>query len=270
MVENVLLVAAGIIGGLIAGLTGLGTGIIMLGVIPLMLIQYGIPENQYVSVIIANTIFATLISSLANVATSLRQRMFYLKETLWVAFFAVIFSFLVFEGIVSSGFYSKQLFNSIIVGFMFIIILQTFKKLKLSNVQAERITKPKLILTGVISGTVAGFTGLGGGTIIIPLLNLWQRIDIKKAKSISFGVIFAIAFWLTIYNMFFSGSIDVHQSQGLIIFPMMLPLVIGVLIGSPLGLIVSGKMSSRAVTITFLIMVSIIMIQKIWELIKLN
>ena len=270
MTENLLLVIAGIIGGFISGLTGLGTGIIMLGVIPIVLIQYGVPESQFVSVIIANTIFSTLASSLANVVTTLRQKMFFLKETLWVAFFASIFSFLVFEIIVTSGVYSKGLFNSIIVVFMFIIILQTFRKLKLSNVQDERVTKIKLAVTGITSGIVAGFTGLGGGTIIVPLLNLWQRIDIKKAKSISFGVIFAIAFWLTVYNLFFGGSIDVAQSQGLIIFPMMLPLIIGVLIGSPLGVILSQKMSSRAVTLIFLIMVSIITIQKIIELIRLN
>lgn len=270
MTENILLVVAGIIGGLISGLTGLGTGIIMLGVIPMVLVQYGVPESQLVSVIIANTIFSTLASSFANVVTSIRQKMFFPKETLWVGFFASLFSFLVFEIIVSSGMYSKQLFNSIIVTFMFIIIFQTFRKLKLSNAQDERVTKLKLAVTGISSGIVAGFTGLGGGTIIIPLLNLWQRIDIKKAKSISFGVIFAIAFWLTVYNLFFVGSIDVARSQGLIIFPMMLPLVIGVMIGSPLGVIISQKMSSRAVTIIFLTMVSIITIQKIVELIKLN
>lgn len=270
MTENLLLVLAGLIGGFISGLTGLGTGIVMLGVIPLVLTQYGVPESQLVSVIIANTIFSTLASSFANVATSLRHKMLFLKETLWVGFFATVFSFLVFEMIVSSGMYSKQLFNSIIVFFMFIIIIQTFRKLKLSNAQDERVTKLRLTVTGIISGMVAGFTGLGGGTIIIPLLNLWQRIDIKKAKSISYGVIFSIAFWLTVYNMFFNGSIDVAFSQGLIIFPMMLPLIIGVLIGSPVGVIVSQKMSSRAVTLIFLIMVSIITIQKIAELIKLN
>lgn len=268
--ENLILVVAGLIGGLISGLTGLGTGIVMLGVIPIILMQYGVPEGQLVSVIIANTIFSTLVSSFANVIAALRHGRFYLKETLWVGFFASISSFLVFFMIVRSNFYSKQLFNSVILAFMFIIILQTFKKLKLSNVQAERVTKLKLTATGVISGTVAGFTGLGGGTIIIPLLNLWQRIDIKKAKAISFGVIFVIALWLTIYNMFFGGAIPVSGSQGLIIFPMMLPLIIGVVVGSPLGVIISEKISSRAVTLIFLIMVSIIMIQKIMELIKLN
>lgn len=267
MSENIWLVAAGMIGGFLAGLTGLGTGIVMLAVIPVILQQYGIPDNQLVSVIIANTVLSTFVSSFANVATSLRQRMFFLKETLWVGVFAVIFSFLVFEWVVSSGMYSKQLFNSIIVGFMLIIILQTFRKLKLSNFEAERVTTLRLSLTGIFSGIIAGFTGLGGGTVIIPMLNLWQRVDIMKAKSISFGVIFAIALWLTVYNLFFDGSLAVTGSVGLIIFPMMIPLIIGVLIGSPLGVIISSKMSSRAVTLVFLLMVSIVTIQKIMELV---
>lgn len=235
-----------------------------------MLLQYGIPADQFVSVIIANTIFATLVSSFANVVTTIRQQMFYPKETLWVGVFAVTCSFLVFKWIVTSSFYSKEVFNSIIIIFMLIIILQTFRKLKLSNIQNERVTLTKLMLTGVFGGTLAGFTGLGGGTVIIPLLNLWQRVDIKKAKSISFGVIFLIALWLTSYNLFSGGDLPVNGSQGLIIFSLVLPLGIGVLIGSPLGVMVSQKMSSRAVTIIFLIMVGIVTIQKIMDLISLN
>jgi uncharacterized membrane protein YfcA len=51
---------------------------------------------------------------------------------------------------------------------------------------------------------------------------------------------------------------------------MMLPLIVGVLIASPIGVLVSEKMSSRTVTLLFLGMVAIVMIQKIMELIRLN
>ncbi len=268
--ENLLLVAVGIIGGFIAGLTGIGTGIFMLAILPLVFNRYGVPEQYFVSVAIANAIFATLVSSLANVVTTIRQRSFYLKETVWVGSSAVIISFIIFEAIVKSSFYSKTLFNSILVFFMLIIILQTFKKLRLSNQKDEHVTNSKLLATGVAGGVVAALTGLGGGTIIIPLLNLWQRVDIKKAKSISFGTIFIIALWLTINNLFLEPSTGIEGSQGLIVFPMILPLAIGVLIGSPIGLITSEKISSRAVTLTFLIMVSLVTIQKIVELIRLN
>jgi uncharacterized membrane protein YfcA len=130
------------------------------------------------------------------------------------------------------------------------------------------VTKPRLLLTGGAAGTAAALTGLGGGTIIIPLLNLWQKIDILKAKSISFGTIFVIAFWLSVNNLFLEPSYPIPKSQGLIVFPMIIPISIGVLIGSPLGVLVSHKISTRAVTILFLTVISIVAIQKIIELIN--
>ncbi len=140
MIENLLLAAAGLTGGFIAGLTGIGTGFIMLAVIPLALPLFGVPESYFVPVTIANAIFATFVSSLANMLTTIRQKSFYLRETLWVALGAVITSFLVFETIAKSSFYSRNFFNSVVVFFMFIIIIQTFKKLRLSNPQDEQVT----------------------------------------------------------------------------------------------------------------------------------
>jgi uncharacterized membrane protein YfcA len=267
MIENLLLVAAGLVGGFIAGLTGIGTGFLMLSIIPLVLNGFHVPEEYFVRVTIANTIFATFVSSMANVATTIKQRAFYLKETVWVALGAVSTSFIVFELIAKSDFYSRDFFNVVVVFFMFIIIIQTFKKLKLSNPLNEHVTKARLTVTGIMAGTVAALTGLGGGTIIIPLLNLWQRVDIVKAKSISFGAIFAIALWLSINNLFFENSTPIPNSQGLIVLPLAIPICIGVLIGSPLGVLASSKVPARTVTILFLLILSLVAIQKIAELI---
>lgn len=270
MVENLLLVGAGLVGGFIAGLTGIGTGFIMLAIIPMVLSRFGVPDSYFVSVTIANAIFATLVSSLANVATSIRQKMFYVKETVWTSLSAMIASFIVFELVVKSSFYSRNLFNAVIVFFMFIIIIQTFKKLKLSNPQDEEVTKPRLIMTGTAAGTAAALTGLGGGTLIIPMLNLWQKMDILKAKSISFGTIFAIALWLSVNNLFFEPAYPIPHSLGLIVLPMILPISIGVLISSPIGVMTSSKIPARTVTLAFLVIISFVAIQKIVELISLN
>jgi uncharacterized membrane protein YfcA len=268
MIENLLLVGAGLIGGCIAGLTGIGTGFMMLAVIPLVLSQFGVPDQYVVSVTIANSIFATMVSSLANMVTTIKQKSFYLKETIWTALGAVTTSFIVFELVAKSEFYSRNFFNSVVVFFMFIIIFQTFKKLRLSNPKDEHVTKIRLVLTGSAAGSAAALTGLGGGTLIIPLLNLWQKVDILKAKSISFGTIFAIAFWLSVNNLFLEPVYPIANSQGLIVFPMVIPISIGVLIGSPLGVIMSHKISPRLVTILFLVIISLVAIQKIIELIN--
>jgi len=268
MIENLLLAGAGLIGGCIAGLTGIGTGFMMLAVIPLVLSQFGVPDQYVVSVTIANSIFATMVSSFANMATTLKQKSFYIKETIWTALGAVTTSFIVFELIAKSDFYSRTFFNAVVVFFMFVIIIQTFRKLKLSNLQNEKVTKPRLLVTGAAAGFAAALTGLGGGTLIIPLLNLWQKVDILKAKSISFGTIFAIAFWLSVNNLFLEPVYPIPNSQGLIVFTMILPISIGVLIGSPLGVLISHKISTRTVTILFLVIISLVAIQKIIELIN--
>lgn len=269
MVENLLLASAGMMAGFIAGLTGIGTGFMMLAVLPFVLASFGVPDQYFVSVTIANTIFATMVSSLANMAASIYKKSFYIKETLWTAVGAITTSFIVFELVAKSSFYSRNFFNGVVVFFMFAIIISTFRKLKLSNPQNERVTKPRLLLTGAAAGSAAALTGLGGGTIIIPLLNLWQKVDIIKAKSISFGTIFAIALWLSINNLFFEPVYPIPNSMGLIVFPMIIPVSIGALMGSPLGVIASHRIPARIVTLLFLTVISLVAIQKIMELIKI-
>ncbi len=267
MAENLLLAAAGLIGGLIAGLTGIGTGFLMLAVIPLVLFRFQVPAELFVTVTIANAIFATMVSSFANMAASLRRKNFHFHETRWTALGAVVASFIVFETIAKSSFYNRTLFNAVVVFFMFVIIVQTFRKLKLSNPEDEHVTRPRLVLTGAAAGTAAALTGLGGGTLVIPLLNLWQKVDIMKAKSISFGTIFSIALWLSLNNLFLEPDYGIPSSLGLIVFPMVIPISVGVLIGSPLGVMLSHKIPARSVTILFLVVISAVAIQKIAELI---
>ena len=111
MIEFILLLLAGLIGGLLAGLSGIGTGIIMLAVIPFALQANDIPEEYFVSLTIANTVFATMMSSFVNVITSIRSQGFYKRETIWISLSAMTVAFITFETIVKSSFYSKELFT---------------------------------------------------------------------------------------------------------------------------------------------------------------
>lgn len=269
MTEFILLLLAGLTGGLLAGLSGIGTGIIMLAVIPFALRANNIPEAYFVSLTIANTVFATMMSSLVNVITSIRQQGFYKKETIWISLSSMAVAFITFETIVKSSFYSKSLFNVIIIVYLITIVIQVFRKLKLSNVLAEKITKTKMVTTGTAAGLIAALTGLGGGTVVVPLLNLWMRVDIKKAKAISFGTIFAISLLLSFNNIFLEPASGIEGTIGLILIPVIIPLGIGVVIGSPLGVILGERLSSRAITIIFLVMTTVVILEKLLDMLIL-
>lgn len=263
MEDLLLMTAAGLVAGFVTGLTGVGTGIVMLAVIPLVLGAFHIPDGSVVAVTIANAVFSTMVSSASNIFTTIRRQHFYRSETLIVAGSAVVMSLVVFETIVKSSFYSERLFNGVLIVFLTIVMIQWSWKLTRKGEVVEKIRPWRLSVTGSLAGAIAALTGLGGGTVTIPFLNLWMKVNVVKAKSISYGTLLAISFWLTFNNLFLVSEQHISHAVGLIIMPMMLPAAVGILIGSPIGVVVGEKASHRLISILFLLLLSIVIIQKI-------
>lgn len=264
--EFFFLVLAGILGGFIAGLVGIGTGIIMLAIIPLVLPQYGVKPDDAVTYTVANTIFATMCSALVNIATVLRQGNMPWKKSIIVGVSATIMAIIVFETFVKSDYYSKTLFNTIVIIMLLVIIYRTIKKLRIERHKPEKGGSLRLSIAGGSAGILAALTGLGGGAILMPLLNLWLRMDIIKARNISFVTIFAIATVLSVINLFGNTPDPTVNAQGLIIYDLILPLSIGVIIGSPLGVISGNRIKPRTISILFLLLTSLVLMRKLLEL----
>jgi uncharacterized membrane protein YfcA len=68
---------------------------------------------------------------------------------------------------------------------------------------------------------------------------------------------------LSFNNVFLEPNTGIEGTIGLILLPVIIPLGIGVVVGSPLGVLLGEKLSSRSITIIFLIMTSIVIIEKI-------
>src|SRR5699024_5475830 len=106
-------------------------------------------------------------------------------------------------------------------------------------------SKRRLGLAGVAGGVVSALSGLGGGTVIVPILNSAMKMNIKKAKSISFGMIFFSALFMTLFNLLEKPTTDFAPFHiGFVVFPIVVPLSIGVVLASPFGVRVSRKMPS--------------------------
>ena len=56
----------------------------------------------------------------------------------------------------------------------------------------------KLAVTGTLAGLFSGLFGVGGGTVIVPLLVLWLGYDERKATGTSLAAIVVIATFATI------------------------------------------------------------------------
>jgi uncharacterized membrane protein YfcA len=99
----------------------------------------------------------------------------------------------------------------------------------------------RLAAIGTAAGAFSGLFGVGGGTLIVPLLVLWFGYGEREATGTSLAAIAAIgALAATAHGLY--GN--VHVGKGLLIG---LPAVAGVLIGTA----VQQRISARAVAGTF-------------------
>jgi uncharacterized protein len=84
----------------------------------------------------------------------------------------------------------------------------------------------KLAVTGTLAGLFSGLFGVGGGTVMVPLLVLWLGYDERTATGTSLAAIVVIAGFATIAQGAY-GNVDVLK--GMLVG---VPAVGGVLFGT--------------------------------------
>jgi len=100
----------------------------------------------------------------------------------------------------------------------------------------------KLAAVGTAAGAFSGLFGVGGGTIIVPLLILWFGYGERLATGTSLGAIVLIGLLGTIAQGGIYGN--VHVVSGLLLA---IPAVLGVVLGTA----VQQRISQRTVSLLF-------------------
>ena len=260
-----ILLLTGLLGGFLAGLIGIGGGIIYVLVLPYLLLDMGVPQSEVVQYTIANSIVGTMFAGLAGNIAYLKRGEFYWKPVVVAGLVGAVFSLLTIEFVVNTPWYQKEVFNPIIIVITIFIIYRTLSQvLGRKKPQEEKKVKTGFWgLIGFLGGGISALSGLGGGIIIIPVLNNGVNMPMRKAKSISLGVIFFTSLAITFMNLIQSPAINTEfPQQGLIIIPMALMLGLGVSIGSPIGVKVSSNFSNRLISFIFVSFLIVVIIDK--------
>jgi uncharacterized membrane protein YfcA len=257
MVDIIILVLLGGLGGLLAGLLGIGGGIIYVLIFDYYLHKLGVPNELIVPSIIANSMFAILFAGVSGSYKQWKNKNFFPKE-MFITGIAASISSIVFSYIISQGhWYTKEKFT-----FVFIVLLLLIAKVE--STEHPIPNRIPLSITGLISGTIAAFSGIGGGVIIVPILTDFLKLPIKKATSISLGVISIMALATSLYNSFFSAANA--SGHSLIVFSLALPVAIGSLIASPIGVSISSKLNPKHIRLILIIFLLVVISKMIISL----
>lgn len=105
----------------------------------------------------------------------------------------------------------------------------------------ERSPQGRLVVTGLLGGLLAGFFGVGGGIVLVPLLVVLGRLSQHGAHATSLAAIFVIGL-STLAGYATAGEVDV--ALGVV-------LGIGGLAGSALGASLMHRLSERTLKLVF-------------------
>lgn len=267
--DQFLLFLAGLAGGFIAGLLGIGGGMVFIIVLPFALLEIGVPESEIVQYTIANSLFGTFFASLSGNIAHVRTKTFYLREVLYIGISGAVASVLFLRYVVNTPYYSKPIFNVFLIVFLSFLLIRSYF-IKEKKGEEGKTKRNPLIVSGSLAGAISSLSGLGGGTVVIPMLNNYFRFDVKKAKSISIGMILISTGANVIYNMWATPMYDInYYNYGYIVMPIAISLSLGVMLAAPVGVITSLKMSSKKLKLVFAIFVAMIIVDKSIELISM-
>jgi uncharacterized protein len=120
----------------------------------------------------------------------------------------------------------------------------------------------KLVVTGVVSGLYSGLLGLGGGFVIIPLLSRWGRVPFKLAIGTSLVAVSILAIPGTVAHAYL-GHVDWVIAAGL---------AIGGVPGAAIGAHLSTRSSTRSIRIGFAVLLVLAAVwlaaSELWGLVR--
>jgi uncharacterized membrane protein YfcA len=247
MLDLWLLVLFGFLIGIIASLTGVGGGIF---IVPILTFFYDFKVSEATATSLTTIIFTAIA---ATINYSRQKRIFYKTGAILIittapgAYLGAWLATIMEEHLLGLIF---GFFLILVAIRMIVSTLRTKSQGRsiVTKTDSELIKSGKTIIIGAglgfFGGIASGLLGIGGGTLIVPIMIVLMGMPIHYATATSmFTMIFTSIAGVTKY----------YQSS-LINFPVALMLAAGTVIGAQVGAYTSKKISGRNLGLIFGIM----------------
>ena len=233
--EFLFLGIIGVIGGMLSGLVGVGGGIVF---VPGLLFVGGWQIQEAVAASLVIIIFSSLSGTIRNASSAdpVNWRVAGLLSL------AVAPSSLI--GVLISRISPEIVVKAAFAALLIALAYPTARGGGDYDSDRKDIPLPLVFVAGIFIGTLSGLVGVGGGVVMVPLMVLGMGLTTKQAVSTSLAVVMFTGI-VGAAGYVATGFRDV---QDLLSLP---PLIIGCVIGAPLGVRVRDWLPESVVRIGF-------------------
>jgi uncharacterized membrane protein YfcA len=275
---TLILLIIGILAGILSGLLGIGGGTLFTPVLFYLFDRHGVANPELWT--IGTSLFCTFAASSGGTIKHIRQRSAFVKESLYVGAFGIIGT-TVGKLIATSEWFSTSEFL-LLIGVVFIYTGINFVSKSITekgrtdlDYADKTVRKRDAGVIGGAGGFIAALSGLGGGVLMVPIMNMGFKYTLRKAVSISEFAIVLISLAGFMQFLLRSPLLDTEvvnyvtfsqYTVGYVDFGASLPLVIGAFLGAGLGVQLHDKLNTRYIKRIFGILVLIVAVRMLWEL----
>ncbi len=191
ILDIALYLAVGAAAGLLAGLLGVGGGLIIVAALAWLLPLRGFPADHVMHVALATSLASIILTSVSSTRSHWKR-----GSVLWPSVKALA------PGLVVGGLGGAQIASHLpsdalrwfVAGYCLIAAAQLrYGQVKPGRAETDAPpTGPLLFAAGVVIGIVAALVGIGGGSMTVPLL-VWLGVAPVRAVGTSAACGFAIA-----------------------------------------------------------------------------
>ena len=262
----VIFLVIGYFSGILVGLMGIGGGLVFVPVLYYFLPLFNIPQDQLAYFVIGTSMFAGSLASLSSGTLHIRAKNVVLNKAFLLAFGSVLSAFIAPFFIVKIESRILQLIFAAVFTILAIKMLleHSDKTVKTSKIKLENYFLP---FFGILIGTVSAFTGIGGGILYVPTLILLYGVDPKPAVGTS-SVVTSFTMVSSTASFFLQSSVPVSTGFhiGYIYLSAGIPLGLGAIAGSFLGVKFAIKASSIIIKKIFSVLLIVVVLRIIFDL----
>ena len=246
--ELLFLGVVGVIGGMLSGLVGVGGGIVF---VPGLLYVGGWRIQEAVAASLVIIVFSSLSGTIRNARSN--------DPVNWrvAALLALAVAPSSLIGVLISR-VSPEIVVKVAFATLLLALAYPTARGGGEYDTDKRIPLPLVFLAGIFVGTVSGLVGVGGGVVLVPLMVLGMGLTTKQAVSTSLAVVMFTGI-VGAAGYIATGFRDPQQLLGL---P---PLIIGSVIGAPLGVRMRDWLPEHVVRIGFGVFMVIIALRLLGE-----
>jgi len=218
--------------GLLAGLLGIGGGLVIVPALAMLFAQHGFAPNSIMHFAVGTSLAVIIPTSISSMLAHNRR-----DGVHWPVVRLMVPGMLL--GALASAWLAKQMSSHSLALVFGVFVLVVAARLLLGTHPAAHRSMPGrmgLGIAGSLIGLVSGLLGIGGGTLTVPYL-LWHQGDIRQAvgTSATLGLPIALAGTL---GFIISGLDDPSQpglNSGYVYWPAVAAIMVASVPMAPLG-----------------------------------